>query len=113
MSTFTDWNGPQGSDVRAQDLMEFAKGYASLVTKLEEHITSKASNTGVHEVKSFVESLLDDYVSNNELDNRLTAFAKKTDLPSLADYVTAATLSGYVTKATAENNYATKQELTT
>ena len=113
MSTFTDWNGPQGSDVRAQDLMEFAKGYASLVTKLEEHITSKASNTGVHEVKSFVESLLDDYVSNNELDNRLTAFAKKTDLPSLTDYVTAATLSGYVTKATVENNYATKQELTT
>ena len=112
MSTFTDWNGPQGSDVRAQDLMEFAKGYAALVTKLEEHITSKAGNTGVHEVKSFVESLLDDYVSNNELDNRLTAFAKKTDLPSLADYVTAATLSGYATKAAVENTYATKQELT-
>lgn len=38
MSTFTDWNGPQGTNMRASDLVKFADAYAELTTKLSEHI---------------------------------------------------------------------------
>ena len=38
MSTFTDWNGPQGSsNIRAIDLIELTKAYRDLVAKFEDY----------------------------------------------------------------------------
>lgn len=56
MSTFTDWNGPQGTNMRASDLVKFADAYAELTTKLSEHINETASSDNVHKVKDYVDS---------------------------------------------------------
>ena len=38
MSTFTEWNGPQGnSNIRAIDLIELTKAYRDLVAKFEDY----------------------------------------------------------------------------
>lgn len=56
MSTFTDWNGPQGG-VRASDLVQLANAYSELVAKLNQHVTDRTPDTSdVHGVKTYVES---------------------------------------------------------
>ena len=37
MSTFTDWNGPQGGGVRAADLIQLANAYSDLVDYCFDH----------------------------------------------------------------------------
>ena len=54
MSTFTNWNGPQGSDVRAKDMVEFANAYSELVAKLNQHLAQTAADDNVHQVKQYV-----------------------------------------------------------
>lgn len=56
MSTFTDWNGPQGN-VRASDLVQLANAYSELVAKLEQHTADKTPGTSdVHGIKTYVEA---------------------------------------------------------
>lgn len=56
MSTFTDWNGPQGS-VRASDLVQLANAYSELVAKLDQHMADKTPGTSdVHGIKTYVEA---------------------------------------------------------
>lgn len=56
MSTFTDWNGPQGN-IRASDLVQLANAYSELVAKLEQHTADKTPGTSdVHGIKTYVEA---------------------------------------------------------
>lgn len=56
MSSFTDWNGPQGS-VRASDLVQLANAYSELVAKLDQHMADKTPGTSdVHGIKTYVEA---------------------------------------------------------
>ena len=57
MSSFTDWNGPQGS-VKASDLVQLANAYSELVTKLNQHMESTPSPNDVHGVRTYVEAQL-------------------------------------------------------
>jgi hypothetical protein len=55
MSTFTDWNGPQGGNIRASDLIQLANAYNDLVAKLNSHMADKTPGTSdVHGVKTYV-----------------------------------------------------------
>lgn len=55
MSTFTDWDGPQGGNVRASDLIQLANAYSDLVAKLNQHMADKTPGTSdVHGVKTYV-----------------------------------------------------------
>ena len=57
MSTFTDWNGPQGGGARAIDLIQLANAYSELVTKLDQHMADRTPGTSdVHGIKTYVES---------------------------------------------------------
>lgn len=57
MSTFTDWNGPQGGGVRAADLIQLANAYSDLVAKLNQHMSDKTPGTSdVHGIKTYVEA---------------------------------------------------------
>ena len=57
MSSFTDWNGPQGS-VKASDLVQLANAYSELVTKLNQHMESTPSPNDVHGVRTYVDAQL-------------------------------------------------------
>lgn len=114
MSTFTDWNGPQGPNVRASDMTAFTKAYAEMITTLNQHLNETASNDNVHHVKDFVDQKLQElramipdvsrFISQTEADN---AYAKKGDIPdvsgfaektSLADYALKESLGAYLKK---------------
>lgn len=57
MSTFTDWNGPQGGGARASDLIQLANAYSDLVAKLNQHMSDKTPGTSdVHGIKTYVET---------------------------------------------------------
>jgi len=57
MSTFTNWNGPQGGGARAMDLIQLANAYSELVAKLEQHMADKTPDTSdVHGIKTYVEA---------------------------------------------------------
>lgn len=57
MSTFTDWNGPQGGGVRANDLIQLADAYSQLVAKLDQHMADKTPGTSdVHGIKTYVDA---------------------------------------------------------
>lgn len=62
MSTFTDWNGPQGTNMRASDLVKFANEYAELTTLLAQHINETASSDNVHKVKDYINSKIAEIV---------------------------------------------------
>lgn len=109
MSTFTNWNGPQGSDVRAKDLVEFANAYSALVTKLDNHLKDIGSTDDPHKIKEYVKEQLEkfeekipglgDYLKISDAEN---TYAKKADIPSL---------NGYLLQANADNKYAAKDGL--
>lgn len=77
MSTFTDWNGPQGGGARAVDLIQLANAYTDLVAKLNQHMSDKTPDTSdVHGIKTYVEAQLN--VIKN-LIPETSAFITETD----------------------------------
>lgn len=56
MSTFTDWNGPQGAQPRGLDLYQLTEAYNRVLATLNEHITSKTAEGNVHNSKDYVDS---------------------------------------------------------
>lgn len=90
MSTFTDWNGPQGGGVRAADLIQLANAYSELVSKLNQHMSDKTPDTSdVHGIKTYVEAQLN---------------AIKDLIPST---------SAFITETNADDKYALKSEIPT
>ena len=90
MSTFTDWNGPQGGGVRAADLIQLANAYSDLVSKLNQHMSDKTPDTSdVHGIKTYVEAQLE---------------AVRNSIPSV---------SAFITEANADSKYATKSQIPT
>lgn len=90
MSTFTNWNGPHGSDVQASDLVQFANSYSDLLNRLNQHLNETVASNNVHAAKDYIDSLLPDYAKLVTLNDRLTA---------------------YYTKIEADNKFATKEML--
>lgn len=81
MSTFTNWNGPEGQRVRTSDVTDLIAKYTEVITTLNEHIKANVTNTSeVHNVREFVKGLLDDYETVSGLQNKLTAYVKSTEL---------------------------------
>lgn len=121
MSTFTDWNGPQGSNVRASDLIELARQYQSMLSELQAHIAANPSSTNVHSIRDYVEPLLQDCVKVADLTSRLSSYALLTDIPNLEGYVQRGELNQYATQAdiadvvhtAALNSYLRKVDLST
>ena len=90
MSTFTDWNGPQGGGVRAADLIQLANAYSDLVAKLNQHMSDKTPGTSdVHGIKTYVE-------------------AQVETIKSLIPSVTA-----FITEVKADSKYALKSQVPT
>lgn len=102
MSTFTDWNGPQGGGARAVDLIQLANAYTDLVAKLNQHMSDKTPDTSdVHGIKTYVEAQLKTikdlipstsaFITESNADSK---YALKTAVPT--DVVNEAALSAYV-----------------
>lgn len=90
MSTFTDWNGPQGGGVRAADLIQLANAYSDLVAKLNQHMSDKTPGTSdVHGIKNYVEAQVETI---------------KGLIPSV---------SAYITEVQADSKYALKAQVPT
>ena len=115
MSTFTEWNGPQGGGARAADLIQLANAYTDLVAKLSQHMSDKTPDTSdVHGIKTYVETQIETikslipevsaFITETNADSKyalksaiptnvvneaaLNAYAKTTDLDTaLADYL--------------------------
>ena len=80
MSTFTDWNGPQGGGARAADLIQLANAYTDLVSKLNQHMSDKTPDTSdVHGIKTYVEAQL---VAIKKLIPETSAFITETSADS-------------------------------
>lgn len=103
MSTFTDWNGPQGGGVRAGDLIQLANAYSELVTKLDQHMADKTPGTSdVHGIKTYVEAQIETirglipsvsaFITETDAD---TKYALKSQVPT--DAVKSADLAYYAT----------------
>ena len=90
MSTFTDWNGPQNSNIRASDLVQFANSYSDLVARLNQHLQETVASDNVHAARDYVDHVLAEYAKLADLQNKLTA---------------------YYTSAETDNKYATKEML--
>ena len=90
MSTFTDWNGPQGSGVRAADLIQLTNAYSDLVAKLNQHMSDKTPGTSdVHGIKTYVEAQVETI---------------KGLIPSV---------SAFITEVKADSKYALKSQVPT
>ena len=105
MSTFTDWNGPQGG-VHASDLVQLANAYSELVAKLNQHMADKTPGTSdVHGVKTYVESKIAEvqglipsvsaFITETAADAK---YALKSQVP--ADLVHTSDIANFVTNAT-------------
>lgn len=94
MSTFTEWNGPQGGGAqpRTADLLALTEAYARITNMLEGHLNERASETSnPHGIKDYLDAQiirlqrmipsLTGYLK--ELDANET-FAKKVDLNGIA-----------------------------
>lgn len=90
MSTFTDWNGPQGSNIRASDLLSLTKEYQKLLSDLQAHINSNPDATNVHHIKDYVDPLIGECV-------KLTALTEK--------------LNGYYTRGQSDSKFASKESV--
>ena len=119
MSTFTGWNGPQGSNIRANDLTNFANAYSELVTKLNAHLSERTSSDNVHNSKDYVDmqiaevkALIPD-ISNllTQLDAENT-YAKKEQIPDVSSFVKSESLEDYATKVEIAD-YLKKNDLST
>lgn len=121
MSTFTDWNGPQASNVRASDLLELAQRYQAMLSELHSHVVANPSSTNVHNIRDYIETLLVDCVKVADLTSRLSAYALLTDIPNMDGYVQRGELNQYATQAditdmvhtVALNAYLRKADLST
>lgn len=102
MSTFTDWNGPQGGGARAMDLIQLANAYSELVTKLNQHISDRTPGTSdVHGIRTYVEAQIaiirglipsvSAFITEVAADNK---YALKSQIPS--DTVNHTELANYV-----------------
>lgn len=105
MSTFTDWNGPQGSGVKASDLIQLANAYSDLVTKLNQHMSDKTPGTSdVHGIKTYVETQLatirglipsvSAFITETKADAK---YALKSQIPT--DIVHSADVANFATNA--------------
>lgn len=112
MSTFTDWNGPQGGGARATDLIQLANAYTELVAKLNQHMADKTPSTSdVHGIKTYVEAEINTirnlipsvnaFITATDADAK---YALKSDIPTdavhsadIADFVTATDLNTALT----------------
>lgn len=101
MSTFTDWNGPQGGGVRAADLIQLANAYSDLVAKLNQHMSDKTPSTSdVHGIKTYVESQVETikglipsvaaFITEQDADDK---YASKSEIPT--DTVSSSELTDY------------------
>ena len=115
MSTFTDWNGPQGGGVRAADLIQLANAYSDLVSKLNQHMSDKTPDTSdVHGIKTYVEAQINKinipdvsaFITEQDADGK---YAAKSDIPT--DVVKSGDLANYV-KASALSDYLKTKDLT-
>lgn len=109
MSTFTQWNGPQGaSGASTKDITGLIDAYNSLSTLLNNHIDEKASGTGstVHDIRSYVEDKL------TTLSNSINAVIATLTTKDYTDstFATKTTLNSYVQSSTLED-YASKDAL--
>lgn len=75
MSTFTDWNGPQGSNnLPVSKLAELISAYSELVAQFNAHVNKSASESeNVHNVRDYINT-------------KVAAIEAK--IPSLTEYVT-------------------------
>lgn len=103
MSTFTDWNGPQGSNARASDLAEMALRYQNMLSELQAHINATPGSKNVHNIKEYVEPLIAECAKTADVINRLNSYAKATDLPNLEPYALKQDLNLYAKKADLED----------
>lgn len=106
MSTFTDWNGPQGGGARAADLIQLANAYSDMVAKLNQHMSDKTPATSdVHGIKSYVEAQIatvegkipsvDAFITEADADNK---YATKSAVSAItSDYVKSDQISDFVT----------------
>lgn len=105
MSTFTDWNGPQGGGARAADLIQLANAYSELVAKLDQHMSDKTPGTSdVHGIKTYVEAQIatirglipsvSAFITETAADNK---YALKSQLPT--DIVHSADIANFATNA--------------
>lgn len=120
MSTFTDWNGPQGGGARALDLIQLANAYSELVAKLDQHMADRTPGTSdVHGIKTYVEAQIAivrnlipsvaGLISESEADNKYQA-----KIENINDFVKTETLGSYATKqyvTTALSDYLKKNDL--
>lgn len=101
MSTFTDWNGPQGGGVRAADLIQLANAYSDLVAKLNQHMSDKTPGTSdVHGIKTYVDAQVETikglipsvtaYITEVKADSK---YALKSQVPT--DTVSSSDLTNY------------------
>src|SRR5574344_1919411 len=114
MSSFTDWNGPQGGGVRAVDLIQLANAYSDLVSKLNQHMADKTPDTSdVHGIKTYVEAQINKinipdvsaFITEQDADGK---YASKSEIPT--DYVKKVTLDEYV-KTSALSDYLKTNDL--
>lgn len=102
MSTFTDWNGPQGGGARAADLIQLANAYTDLVSKLNQHMSDKTPDTSdVHGIKTYVEAQLK---TIKDLIPETSAFITETNADS--KYASKSAIPTNVVNETALNAYA-------
>ena len=117
MSTFTDWNGPQGGGARAVDLIQLANAYTDLVAKLNQHTSDKTPDTSdVHGIKTYVEAQLKTikdlipetsaFITETNADSK---YASKSEIPT--DVVKSGDLANYV-KTSALSDYLKTNDLT-
>ena len=115
MSTFTDWNGPQGGGVRAADLIQLANAYSDLVSKLNQHMSDKTPDTSdVHGIKTYVEAQINKinipdvsaFITEQDADGK---YAAKSAIPT--DIVKSGDLANYV-KTSALSDYLKTNDLT-
>ena len=78
MSTFTEFNGPQGGGLPVAQITKLIDAYSGLSTKLNEHISnsvnSEAAKSKVHGVLDYVDGI------KNKLETSLTNKANSKDL---------------------------------
>lgn len=103
MSTFTDWNGPQGSNVRANDLAELALRYQNMLSELQAHINATPGSKNVHNIKEYIEPLIAECAKTADVINRLNSYAKVTDLPNLEPYALKQDLNPYAKRTDLED----------
>lgn len=97
MSTFTDWNGPQGSGARTKDIIELVNAYNDLIAKLDKHIQENVANTGVHSAKDYIDREVEKVKA---LIPDLSSYLKKTEGDT-----------NYASKTHTHSDYALKTEV--